>query len=369
MLVVTGASGFIGSNLVAELNRRGRSDLLAVDDYPRLRGSARPAASPANARYLQSSQIAGLLDMQDLAGWLDRAGDQVEAILHLGACSDTTVTDRQWVMEVNYRYTQRLWQWCAQAARPLIYASSAATYGDGAAGYDDECLPNKYRPLNLYGESKHLFDLWALEQANTPPRWAGLKYFNVYGPHENHKGRMASVVYHGFQQIRDTGQIRLFQSHREGIPDGGQKRDFIFVQDVVEATLHFLDPSGSWNNGLYNVGVGCARTFSDLADAVFAALGRSPRIDYIPMPADLRSRYQYFTEAKVDKLRGAGFRRPMRSLEEGVRQYVQDYLLGRHHKKRQGDLRSAVSAGSGDPRRARGRPFRRGRETRAERAC
>jgi ADP-L-glycero-D-manno-heptose 6-epimerase len=327
MIVVTGASGFIGSNLVAELNRRGRSDLLVVDDYPRLRGTERPAPSSSGERYVHRLRVSGLLDMHDLMRWLDHAGSRVEAIVHLGACSDTTVTDRDWVMQVNTQYTQRLWEWCSRSQRPLVYASSAATYGDGSAGYDDRPAPDRYCPLNLYGESKHLFDLWALRQSAAPPRWAGLKYFNVYGPHEEHKGRMASVVYHGFQQIRETGTIQLFQSHRDGFPDGGQKRDFVFVQDVVDATLHFLTAPASAESGLYNVGVGRARTFADLATAAFAALGLPPRIEYIPMPEDLRNRYQYFTEAKIEKLRSAGFERPMCSLEEGVRQYVQNHLV------------------------------------------
>ncbi|MFV2068552.1 MAG: ADP-glyceromanno-heptose 6-epimerase [Pirellulales bacterium] len=327
MILVTGASGFIGSNLVVELNQRGRSDLLVVDDYPWLRGRGRPTSSGAGARYLNRLQVAGLLDMHDLADWLDRSGAAIEAVVHLGACSDTTVTDRDWVMDVNTRYSQRLWRWCSRTVCPFVYASSAATYGDGSSGYDDRPEPGKYRPLNLYGESKHLFDLWALRQSETPPRWAGLKYFNVYGPNEDHKGRMASVVYHGFQQIRQTGTVKLFRSHRDGIPDGGQKRDFVFVKDAVDATLYFLDAPAPPRNGLYNVGVGQARTFADLANAVFAALGREPRIDYIPMPEDLRSRYQYFTEAKVEKLREAGFVRPMRSLEEGVRRTVQDHLV------------------------------------------
>jgi len=327
MIVVTGASGFIGSNLVEELNRRGRSDLLVVDDYPWLRGTGQATSSSEGARYGDRLGVAGFLDMDDLAGWLNREGTAVEAVIHLGACSDTTVTDRDWVMEVNLAYTQRLWNWCTRAACPLVYASSAATYGDGSSGYDDRPHPARYQPLNLYGESKHLFDLWALRRTTSPPLWAGLKYFNVFGPNEAHKGRMASVAYHGFQQIRRTGVIRLFQSHRAGIPDGGQKRDFVFVGDVVHATLHFLESREPAPNGLYNVGVGKARTFADLARAVFSSVGRRPNIHYIPMPDDLRSRYQYFTEARIDKLRQAGFEQPMRCLEEGVRQYVQSSLV------------------------------------------
>jgi ADP-L-glycero-D-manno-heptose 6-epimerase len=217
-----------------------------------------------------------------------------------------------------------LWQWCTRAGKPFVYASSAATYGNGAQGYDDEGDPRALMPLNLYGESKQLFDCWALKQTHTPPRWAGLKYFNVYGPHEAHKGRMASVVFHAYHQIRETGKVRLFQSHREGYAHGGQQRDFVYVEDAVEATLHLLETpvSAQAPNGLYNVGTGEARTFADLGRAVFAALGRGPDIEYIPMPEDIRERYQYFTQAKVDKLRRCGFTRPFRTLEEGVQAYV-----------------------------------------------
>ena len=232
-------------------------------------------------------------------------------------------------MANNYAYSQTLWRWCTQAQRPFVYASSAATYGDGRHGYDDRTDPARLRPLNLYGESKHRFDLWALRQPKTPPRWAGLKYFNVYGPNEGHKGRMASVVYHGYQQLAETGCVQLFQSHRDGIPDGGQQRDFIHVRDVVAATLHFLalplTPQAP--NGLYNVGTERARSFADLVRAIFAALHREPNILYIPMPEDLRGRYQYYTQATVEKLRSAGFTHPMWSLEEGVRSYVQESLI------------------------------------------
>jgi ADP-L-glycero-D-manno-heptose 6-epimerase len=329
MIVVTGASGFLGVNLVRKLNRQGYLDVVAVDDYPILRGARQPDANPNGLRYGDQMMVSGFLDLHDLTNWLERDGSGVEAIIHLGACSDTMVTDRYWVMENNCGYSQRLWSWCERASKPLIYASSAATYGDGSLGYDDEIDPTCYRPLNYYAESKQAFDLWALRQSKAPPRWAGLKYFNVFGPREHHKGRMASVVFHGFCQIGERGAIQLFQSHREGIADGGQARDFIHVSDAVDATLHFLDPvaSDDAQNGLYNVGTGTARTFADLGRAIFAALGLEPRIQYIPMPVELRARYQYFTQAKIDKLHRAGFVQPMLSLEEGVSQYVQQYLL------------------------------------------
>lgn len=315
MIVVTGAAGFIGSNVVAALNARGRSDIVAVDSF---RHTAK------DTRYLHELGITRTVDKDHLGQWLDEEGTAVEAVIHQGACSDTTARDRGYVIAVNTDYTRMLWQWCTRAGKPLVYASSAATYGDGLQGYDDRADPRMLKPLNLYGESKQLFDLWALEQIQTPPRWAGLKYFNVYGPREAHKGRMASVAFHAYHQIQQTGRVRLFKSHKDGYADGGQRRDFVFVGDAVEATLHLLETpvSAQAPNGLYNVGTGQARTFADLAQAVFTALGRDPVIEYIPMPEDLRDRYQYFTQARIDKLRQSGFTRPFRSIEAGVRDYV-----------------------------------------------
>lgn len=326
MLVVTGAAGFIGANVVAALYARGATDVLAVDA---LRSTTAPGAPPAGTPYLDALHVAARVDKDELPRWLARHGAQVAAIIHFGACSDTTASDREYMFGNNVEYSQELWRWCARAGRPFIYASSAATYGDGSAGFDDEADPRALKPLNLYGETKQVFDLWALEQTEAPPRWAGLKYFNVYGPREAHKGRMASVAFHAFRQVRECGEVRLFESHRPGVAHGGQQRDFIFVEDAVAATLHFLDTPASSHapNGLYNVGTGTARTFEDLARAVFAALGREPRIVYVPMPEDLRERYQYFTQATTRKLRRAGFAGPFHSLEEGVRKYAA-YLTG-----------------------------------------
>ncbi len=322
MIVVTGAAGFIGSNIVAQLTRRGREDVLAVDILSTKPGEP---ALPNDVGYLDELGIAARLDRDELPPWLesDEAGC-VEAIIHMGACSDTTGDDPQFMLANNTEYTRTLWDWAARKQRPFVYASSAATYGDGSAGYDDRRAPTRYRPLNLYGESKQAFDLWAVRQEEAPPRWAGLKYFNVYGPREGHKGRMASVALHAWEQIRRDGVVRLFRSHREGIADGQQKRDFVFVQDVAAETLFFADPDASpeASSGLYNAGTGVARSFEDLARAVFAAMGRDPRIEYVPMPEDLRERYQYFTEATMDKARAAGFERPFHSLEEGVSKYV-----------------------------------------------
>ncbi len=318
MIAVTGANGFIGANIVAALNERGRGDIVAVDGFD------------GGMRYLDRMKVAAFVDMSDLHKWLVAKGGDVEAVIHMGACSDTTQTDRDYMMSNNLEYTRRLWQWCTQRQLPFIYASSAATYGDGSQGYSDEVDPAIYRPLNLYGQSKHDFDLWALKQETTPLKWMGLKFFNVYGPRENHKGRMASVAFHAFHQIRDTGKMRLFESHKEGVPHGGQKRDFIYVGDAVAVVLHFLDaPPRKERNGLYNVGTGVARTFEDLAKAVFAAMGREPRIEFFPMPEDLRGKYQYFTQATAEKLRGAGFTQPFHTLETGVKAYV-DWLVADH---------------------------------------
>lgn len=323
MLVVTGAAGFIGANLVAELHRRGHREILAVDAFQG--AGAGPTSPPAKTPWLDELGQQERLEKRELADWLQRNGTRVQAIFHLGACSDTTATDREYMLSNNLEYTRTLWHWCAQAQVPFVYASSAATYGDGSQGFDDACDPNHLKPLNLYGKSKHLFDLWALEQSVTPPRWAGLKYFNVYGPRESHKGRMASVAFHAYNQILKTGRVKLFQSHRPGIPDGGQERDFVFVEDAVNATLHFRETPASPEapNGLYNIGTGKARSFADLARAVFAALGRTPAIDFIPMPEDLRERYQYFTQATNSKLVRSGLSRPFHSIEEGVAKYVE----------------------------------------------
>jgi len=324
MIVVTGAAGFIGSNVVAALNDRGRADVVATDFF----GPSVPAQPMANdPTYLVAMECIERVDTPDLPGWLEKAGDRVEAIIHLGACSDTTQTDRAFMLANNLEYTRTLWNWCTRAGRPFIYASSAATYGDGSAGYDDQADPSRYKPLNLYGESKQLFDLWAVRQSEAPPRWVGLKYFNVYGPREQHKGRMASVAFHAFGQITREGEVRLFESHRPEYPHGGQKRDFLHVADAVAVTLHFLDTPATpaAPNGLYNAGTGTARTFEDLAKAVFAAMDLPPNIRYIPMPEDLRAKYQYYTQAETGKLRAAGVTRPARSLEAGVREYV-EYL-------------------------------------------
>jgi len=331
MIIVTGANGFIGSNVVRALRNRNGQDVLAVDVLPSIRDRMRPVMNASEVRYEPPHPTVSWLDMDALPQWLAAGRANVHGIIHLGALSDTTLTDRELVLRHNLEYTRTLWNWATTARRPLLYASSAATYGDGTLGYSDEADPEQFTPLNLYAESKHQFDLWALTQKQTPPRWIGLKFFNVYGPGEAHKGHMASVAYHAFQQLRQTGRIRLFRSHREGIPDGHQQRDFIYVGDAVDATLHFLTtpPTSNAPNGLYNIGTGVARTFQDVARAVIAAAGGQGRIEFFDMPEHLQAKYQYFTQATVAKLRRAGFLRGMFGIEAGISRYVADLAVAR----------------------------------------
>lgn len=310
MLIVTGANGFIGSNLVLALRARSVGPIVAVDE-------------PGELRYFGQDDIHRFVGKDELWSYLEHEGSPVTGVYHLGATSSTTVTDRDYVLKNNTEYSRRLWQWCAAQQVPMVYASTAATYGDGSRGYDDQADPRDLAPLNLYGESKHLFDLWALEQSgdDAPPRWAGVKYFNVYGPREAHKGPQASMGYHWFNQVRDTGEAKLFKSYRDGYADGEQQRDFVYVGDAVDATIHLMEGEAV-TSGLYNVGTGQARTFADLARAVFLAMDREPKLRYIEMPESLRPQYQYFTEAKIAKLQASGFDRPLRSVEEGMLSYA-----------------------------------------------
>lgn len=311
MIVVTGAAGFIGANIVSALNAEGRGDVVAVD------------VKSAGPHYLDGMRVCEFVERDAFPIWLrTRAADDVEAVLHMGACSDTTCSDREFIMRNNLQYTQALWTICADRGIRFVYASSAATYGDGSNGYDDCCDPATLKPLNMYGESKQLFDLWALEQKSAPNGWAGLKFFNVYGPYEKHKGRMASVVLHAFNQIKANGFVQLFASDRPGIPDGGQMRDFIYVKDVVATVLYCARAPRENVGAIYNVGTGKARSFADLSSAVFRALNLKPTIEYIPMPHDLKGKYQYFTEAKMEKLRASGMTQAFYSLEDGVADYV-----------------------------------------------
>ncbi len=314
-IVVTGAAGFIGRNVVAELNARGRDDLILVDRL----------GTENKWKQLLGLGFEDLIDPDEyLERVLDRKAPAVDAVIHLGACSATTERDVDFLLRNNYRYTRALCEHCLETGARFVYASSAATYGDGAQGYsDDDMLTPKLRPLNPYGYSKHIFDLWALRHGLFD-RIVGLKYFNVFGPYEDHKGDMRSVVQKSFHQIRETGKVSLFRSHRADYGDGEQKRDFIYVRDAVDVTLHFIEHRD--RGGLLNCGTGQARTWKDLALAVFAAMGREPRIEFIDMPEALRGKYQYFTQADVAKLRKAGYTRPFTTLEESVRDYVHRHL-------------------------------------------
>ncbi len=320
MYLVTGGAGFIGSNLVAALCARG-AEVMVVDRL----------GDEEKWRNLAHHPIAGILPPDEIEDYL-AARPPVEAVLHMGAISDTTARDGDLVAAVNFTLPLWLWSWCAEAGVPLIYASSAAVYGDGALGFDDDPSPEhlaRLRPLNLYGWSKLAFDRRVVDLvargATAPPQWAGLRFFNVYGPNEYHKGRMASVLFHKFREVMAGAPATLFRSDRPDIADGAQARDFVHVDDCVDAILWLLDhPNVS---GLFNIGTGTARTFLDLTHALFAALGRPPDIRFVDMPADLRGKYQYFTEARMDRLRQAGWTRPPTPLEEGVRRTVQDFLL------------------------------------------
>jgi ADP-L-glycero-D-manno-heptose 6-epimerase len=319
MLLVTGGAGFIGSNLVAGLNAAGRNDIVVNDVL----------GTGDKWRNLGKAQLADLVAPGELGKWLD--GRKLEAVIHLAAISDTTATDGDLVIETNFRLSLRLLDWCTSTRTPFIYASSAATYGDGAEGFDDDWSPaalRRLRPLNLYGWSKHLFDCALVErfakQASLPPQWAGLKFFNVFGPNEYHKGEMMSLVAKRFDDAAAGKPVRLFKSHRDGIADGDQRRDFIFVDDAVAVTRWLLDtPSVS---GIFNVGTGRARSFRDLVSAMFGALGRAPNIEYVDMPVAIRDKYQYFTESKVERLRRAGYNAGFTPLEDAVGRYVTQFL-------------------------------------------
>ncbi len=319
MLLVTGGAGFIGSNVVAALNDAGRADVVVCD----LLGDG------GKWRNLAKRRLADIVPPSELMTWLK--GRKLDAVIHLGANSSTTATDGDAVIEANFRVSLRLLDCCTEQAIPLIYASSAATYGDGAQGFsDDASLPalQALRPMNLYGWSKNLFDMAVAERAaraeKLPPQWAGLKFFNVFGPNEYHKGAMASVLARRFDDIRDGRAVQLFKSHRDGIADGDQRRDFIYVDDVVRVVMWLLaTPNVS---GLFNVGTGKARSFRDLMLAAYAALGTRPNIQYIDMPDQIRGSYQYFTQAKVDRLHGAGYNGGFTALEDAVGLYVKGFL-------------------------------------------
>ncbi|MCP4330944.1 MAG: ADP-glyceromanno-heptose 6-epimerase [Alphaproteobacteria bacterium] len=321
MIIVTGGAGFIGSNLLAALEDRGGADLVLCDFL----------GQDEKWRNVAKRDLADIVPPEDLFDFLDDQGGEVDAIFHMGARSSTLETDADLVIELNFRFTTALWDWCAANDTRLIYASSAATYGDGNLGFDDDGTPAalaRLRPLNLYAWSKHLTDRrvarLVASDAPRPPQWVGLKFFNVYGPNEYHKGNARSMVPQIYEQIVDSGCTHLFRSYRDDIADGDQRRDFVWIDDCTDMTLWLYDhPEVS---GLFNIGSGTAHSFADLANAVFAALGRDPQIDFVDMPEVLRGRYQYFTEARMARLRAAGYDRPATPLADGVARYVRDCL-------------------------------------------
>ncbi len=317
MIVVTGAAGFIASCLVSRLNAANFNDVVVVDNF----------SIAKKLPNIEAKKLREYVDRETFFEWLDANHEQVEFIFHLGARTDTTEMDPAVFDLLNLNYSKQMWQACVQYNLPLVYASSAATYGDGRLGYSDqdEALFPLYRPLNPYGDSKNDFDNWALQQQEKPYFWAGLKFFNVYGPNEYHKGRMASVIMHAFHQIQQSGSMMLFKSHNPDYTDGGQMRDFVYVKDVVEVCFFLL--RHRTHPGIYNLGSGQARTFLDLALNTFDALGRPVDIQFRDTPEDIRDKYQYFTEADMRKLQSIGYDRPFTCLEDGIRDYVQNYLL------------------------------------------
>ncbi len=316
MIIVTGAAGFIGSYLIKKLNQENFNAIIAVDQFD----------DPIKNKNLDGLRIQERVDLGHFMPWLDANRELTEFIFHIGAITDTSEFDTSKLDRFNTQYTKDIWMRCVKYQIPLVYASSAATYGLGETGYDDdESLIPTLKPLNPYGQSKQDFDVWALQQHKKPFFWAGLKFFNVYGPNEYHKGRMASVIWHSFAQIQKTGKMRLFRSHNPAYRDGEQMRDFVYVKDVVDV-CYFLMRHRK-NSGIYNLGSGKARTFLDLTRAVFKALKKPENIEFIDTPADIRDKYQYFTEAKMEKLRAAGYEKPFATLEEGTTDYVQNYLM------------------------------------------
>ncbi len=315
MIVVTGAAGFIGSVLVGYLHQQGYDQIVAVDDF----------THPSKAGNLRNKGSLIMVDRSEFPSWL-ATGEEVEVVFHLGARTDTAEFDVDLLNRLNLDYSKSLWKLCAEKGIPFLYASNAATYGDGSQGFkDDESSLERLEPLNPYGQSKQDFDIWVTHQNVQPPQWSGFKFFNVYGPNEYHKNRMASVILHAFRQIQSSGAMKLFRSHHPDFKDGHQSRDFIYVKDVVHM-LHWF-----WKqqvpNGIYNVGTGKARTFLDLTRATFKAMDQEENISFIDTPKDIRDKYQYFTEADMEKVRSVGYQHEFTSLEKGVEDYVRQYLM------------------------------------------
>lgn len=333
VIIVTGAYGFIGSCLVSYLNKEGYENLVLVDEFD----------DEEKELNLHEKKYFARIERVNFFEWINKENIRVDFVFHLGARTDTTEFDYSIHQKLNLEYSQQMWNYCTENNVPLVYASSAATYGDGQLGYSDEDdeLSYQLQPLNPYGISKNEFDKWALQQAHNenthqPPFWAGLKFFNVYGPNEYHKARMASVIFHSFNQIQQHGKVKLFRSHKEGFKDGEQLRDFVYVKDVVAVCFWLMNnivvsrQPPNLKSGLYNLGTGTARSFDDLVKATFAGLDRQPVIEYIDMPEDIRDKYQYFTEATMNKLKRAGYTKEFYSLEQGVDDYVRHYLSGKN---------------------------------------
>ena len=316
MIIVTGAAGFIGSNLIAGLNEQGIDEIVIVDDF----------SGKVKNRNLTNKKYLEKIHRDTFIKWISKNVPQIKFVFHIGARTDTAEFDKRVFDKLNLGYSKDVWNACVKYKIPMIYASSAATYGLGELGYNDSHkIVERLKPLNPYGESKNEFDKWLLKQHATPPYWYGLKFFNVYGPNEYHKGRMASVIFHAFNQINETGAMKLFRSHRPDYKDGEQKRDFIYVKDVVDVLIYLMGHKK--DSGIYNLGTGKARTFLDLTKNTFLAMNRAENISFIDTPLDIRDKYQYFTEAKMDKLRSAGYSKSFTSLEDGVKDYVTNYLM------------------------------------------
>ena len=321
MIIITGALGFIGSCLVRKLNDKGHENLLLVDDFDQ----------EEKEKNLEGKRYLTKVQRKEFLKYIEANPDKIDFIFHIGARTDTTEMDMAIFDELNLNYSKSLWTFCTEHQVPFVYASSAATYGLGEDGYDDNHdIVKNLKPLNPYGVSKNDFDKWALDQNETPPVWIGMKFFNVYGPNEYHKDRMASVIFHTVRQIKATGEMKLFKSHRSDVKDGHQQRDFIYVKDVVDICYFFYESitgEKPTTSGLYNVGTGTARTFLDLANNTFSSMGLSSNITYIDTPEDIRDNYQYYTEAQMDKLKRIGYKKEFYSLERGIQDYVQNYLL------------------------------------------
>lgn len=315
MIVVTGAAGFIGSCLLIDLVRSGYADLVAVDDF---------SVVSKQKNYDNLTHVS-FVEREVFIDWLAENGPKVQLVFHLGARTNTAEFDTQLLNKLNLHFSQAVWSQCVAHHIPLIYASSAATYGMGALGFDDTINPELLKPLNPYGVSKNNFDKWVLAQSVTPPFWAGFKFFNVFGPNEFHKGRMASVVFHAFNQIRQTGHVKLFQSHHPDFADGGQKRDFVYVKDVLKVLRFAMEQRKV--SGIFNLGSGEANTFLDLASSVFEGLNLQPNISFVPTPEDIRDTYQYYTQASLGKLKLSGYNEPFFDFKEAVKDYVKNYLI------------------------------------------